>query len=202
MRNKNSKIHGVGVNDYEGIVFSQGKHMYEYSLWSEMIRRCYNEKERYKRLTYNDCQVESFFHSFNNFFNFIKTLTGYNKEDLSGKRFQLDKDLLIKGNKTYSRDSVCFLPKEINSFLTKSNATRGLYPIGVCYHKRVGKFTAQFNSNGKLAHLGVYETQEEAYLVYKAAKEAKARELADKWKQDIDIKAYYALMTYSVHISD
>lgn len=45
--------------------------------------------------------------------------------------FALDKDTLVKGNKVYSEDTCCFVPQEINSLMTKANARRGTYIIGV-----------------------------------------------------------------------
>ena len=125
MRNKKRKICGVGVNDYEGVIRSQGEIMYEYVVWSDMIRRCYSVKERSRLPTYAGYQAEPYFHYFTNFLNFIKTLKGFNQRDEKGKVFEMDKDLLIKGNKTYSRSSICFLPSSVNKFLTKSNKSRG-----------------------------------------------------------------------------
>ena len=202
MRNKKRKIYGVGVNDYEGVVRSQGETMYEYVVWSDMIRRCYSVKERSRLPTYAGCQAEPFFHYFTNFLNFIKTLKGYKTKDEFGRRFHLDKDLLFKGNKLYSRNTVCLLPPEVNAFLTKSTSTRGKCMIGVSYHKRVHKFTAQFSYDGKLVHLGCYDSEKEAHLAYKTAKENRAKELAEKWKHTIDERAYEALMSYTVYTSD
>ncbi len=44
---------------------------------------------------------------------------------------------------------------------------------GVTFHKRAGKFMAQIYMNGKKYYLGVFETPEEAAMVY----DKKAREL-------------------------
>ena len=35
--------------------------------------------------------------------------------------WQLDKDILLKGNKIYSPDTCCFVPQEINSIAVDSN---------------------------------------------------------------------------------
>ena len=44
---------------------------------------------------------------------------------------QLDKDILIKGNKEYNPNTCCFVDIRLNSLFTKDNAMRGKYPIGV-----------------------------------------------------------------------
>jgi hypothetical protein len=38
--------------------------------------------------------------------------------------------------------------------------------------------------------------------VYKQAKEQQAKELAEKWKGSIDVRAYNALLNYTVNIED
>ncbi len=202
MRNKKRKICGVGVNDYEGVIRSQGEIMYEYVVWSDMIRRCYSVKERSRLPTYAGYQAEPYFHYFTNFLNFIKTLKGFNQRDEKGKVFEMDKDLLIKGNTIYSRSSICFLPSDVNKFLTKSNRSRGKYPIGVSYHKSVCKYVASINLEGKLKHLGCFNDQYEAFHAYKLAKEAAAKRLAEKYKNSIDQRAFDALLNFVVEETD
>ena len=50
--------------------------------------------------------------------------------------------------------------------------------------------------------LGYYITAEEAFYAYKQAKEAHIKEVANKWKDQIDIRVYEALMKYEVEIMD
>ena len=56
-----------------------------------------------------------------------------------------------------------------------------------------------FSSTRKL---GVYNTPGEAFLAYKQAKEAYIKEVANKWKDQIDPRAYNALINYQVEITD
>ena len=111
--------------------------------------------------------------------------------------------MLVKGNKVYSEDSCVFIPKEINSLLIKREALRGEYLIGVCWYKRDKVFVAQVNKNkGKQEYLGYFNTEIEAFNAYKQAKESFVKEQANKWKSQIDIRAYNALMNYTVDITD
>ena len=62
---------------------------------------------------------------------------------------------------------------------------------------------AQVNKNkGKQEHLGFFNTELEAFNAYKKAKEAFVKEQANKWKSQIDPRAYNALMNYEVDIDD
>ena len=45
-------------------------------------------------------------------------------------------------------------------------------------------------------------TPEEAFLAYKKDKEAYIKDVANKWKDKIDPRAYEALMNYEVEITD
>ena len=117
--------------------------------------------------------------------------------------FELDKDLLTKGNKVYSENTCVFIPKEINSVLTKRTASRGEYLIGVCWHKRDKAFIARLGKNkGKRENLGYFKTEIEAFNAYKIAKESFIKEQANKWKSQINNRAYEALMNYNVEITD
>ena len=110
---------------------------------------------------------------------------------------------MIKGNKIYSEDTCVFIPKDINLLLTKCTATRGEHLIGVSWCKRDKVFRATVSRNkGKQEHLGFFKTELEAFNAYKKAKEAFIKEQANKWKSQIDIRAYNALMNYEVNIDD
>ena len=95
-----------------------------------------------------------------------------------------------------------YLIKEVNNVLTNRKRHRGQYPVGVSYHKASGKFSATCSIGGKSHHLGVYLTVEEAFSVYKETKEAYVKELAIKWKDVIDERAYIALVSFTVNIND
>ena len=131
---------------------------------------------------------------------FIEDVSQMEGFGLSG--WELDKDILVKGNKLYSKDTCCFVPHEINMLLTKRDKARGEYPVGIYFHKATGKFMAQLNINGKKKYLGYFTTAEEAFQAYKLAKEAQIKVVAHKWKHLLDERVFQALMTYEVNIDD
>jgi hypothetical protein len=51
-------------------------------------------------------------------------------------------------------------------------------------------------------HLGRFNTAEQAFQVYKTAKEAYIKEVVNKWKDKIDPRVYNTLMNYEVNIDD
>ena len=174
----------------------------EYDLWHSMLQRCYSDSYKKNHLTYQGCEVSENFKSYEYFYEWCNQQVGFDN-DGNGNPFHLDKDLLVKGNKIYSEDSCVFIPAEINSLLTKSTASRGEHLIGVHWCKKGKAFKAQISKNkGKREHLGLFKTEIEAFNAYKQAKEAFVKEQANKWKSQIDDRAYNALMNYTVEITD
>ena len=82
------------------------------------------------------------------------------------------------------------------------DSKRGKYPIGVSFRNDFNNFQAQISINGKGNHLGFFDTELEAFKAYKEAKESFVKEQANKWKSQIDDRAYNALMNYEVDIDD
>ena len=191
-------VYGVGIVGTKYPSTINGVITKEYYLWHNMLQRCFNGSFKKKRPTYEGCKVSDKFKSYEYFYEWCNKQIGFDNQG-----WQLDKDLLVKGNKVYSEDSCVFLPQEINSLLVKSNASRGEHLIGVCWDKAKKAFKAQVRKNkGKSEHLGLFKTEIEAFNVYKTAKESYLKEQANEWKSQIDDRAYNALMNYTVEIDD
>ena len=197
MIGKRSLVCGVGVNDWVGAVKVEGKPIKEYDLWQSMLQRCFSEKCKQKYPTYKDVTCSKDWLSMTKFIEDVSQMKGYGFDE-----WALDKDILQKDNKLYSKETCCFVPAEVNLLLTKCDNSRGEYPVGVCFHKATGKFMARLRINGKLKHLGYFTTPEEAFQVYKLAKEAYIKAVAQKWKHLLDERVFQALMTYEVAIDD
>ena len=163
-----------------------------------MLRRCYSDSFKKKQPTYEGCEVGDKFKSYEYFYEWCHIQIGFANKD-----WQLDKDLLIKGNKVYNESTCVFIPKDINSLLTKSAASRGEHLIGVHWCNTNKAFVATVSKGkGKREHLGLFNTEIEAFNAYKQAKECHIKEVANKWKDKIDDRAYEALMNYEVEIDD
>lgn len=166
-----------------------------YRTWINMLTRVYNTKRLEISPAYVDCLVHPDWLHLGNFADWFKL---QKCED----DWHLDKDLLMKGNRQYSKDACVLVPRDINTFLTDRAKHRGDWPIGVTYHERIGKWQSTCNVDGVSEYLGVYLDPTVAFEVYKKRKEAYAKELAEKWKDQIDPRAYTALMNYTVEITD
>ena len=194
---------GVGILGSKSTKnLENNKHCKEYILWSGMLCRCYDEKYSNNKPTYKGCTTSDMFRNYSFFYEWCDSQIGFSKVDESGKSFQLDKDILVKGNKLYSEDTCCFVPQEVNLLLATSKLKRGEYPLGVSYHKRVKKYSSTVRKGGGNKHLGYFLSPEEAFLAYKAAKEDYIKEVANKWKDQIDPRVYEALMKWEISESD
>ena len=189
---------GVGITGTKYPSTINGVQTKEYVLWQSMLKRCYSDALKKKYPTYEGCEVSDNFLHYEYFYEWCHKQIGFGNEG-----WQLDKDLLIKGNKVYSENTCVFLPQEINSLLIKSTATRGKHLIGVYWHNTNKAFIARVNKNkGKSEHLGYFNTELEAFNAYKKAKESFVKEQAEKWQGEIDERAYRALINYQVEITD
>ena len=184
-------VQGVGINDVPG-----SRKTKEYKLWADMLKRSYDEKLHRKQPTYLNCEASSEFLVLSKFHSWCQNQIGFNQPG-----FELDKDLLQKGNKEYHPNKCVFIPKEINSFLRTVSKSRGDLPIGVCKVKS-GGFKARLNNGVGTKYLGTFSTPELAFQAYKVAKEQAIKNMANKWKDQIDPRAYNALINYTVEITD
>lgn len=189
-------VYGAGVCDtgrhpaYVKRVATRG-----YKLWQGVMERCYSEKLLLRRPSYAGCHASDGFRKFQSFMDWAEKQVGYDKQG-----WHLDKDLLFKGNKVYGEDTCVFIPGELNQLITGQQSRRGLYPQGV--YATLGKFKAQISVQGYATHIGIYETPEEAFLAYKLKKEQLVREVAEKFKEVLDERAYKALLDYKIDSTD
>jgi len=167
LHRKSKLVHGVGINDADYAVQPVGpdgkrlKCPY-YSVWINMLERAYSPKWHAKHPTYTGVTVCEEWHSFMAFRAWMMT------QDWEGK--QLDKDIIVPGNKVYSPATCAFVSSQINSLLTDCAAARGEFPVGVSWIKSKKKFLAGISENGKMRNLGYFATPEAAHLAWCKAK--------------------------------
>lgn len=185
--NQKRLIFNKGHND-----LLEESHTQAYKIWKHMLMRCYDDTFKRKHPTYNECISCSEWLLFSNFKKW------FDKHYIDG--WQLDKDILRKGNNVYSPETCCFVPHNINGALAKSNKKRGNCCIGVTRH---GKgFRAMIRIANRHHNLGTFYTENEAFNAYKMGKEAALKTLADKYKNQLDPRVYEALYNYQVDITD
>lgn len=186
-------IYGVGINDYDGLTKKSGESIQSYNIWRQMLCRCYCKKHQEKFPTYIGCTVCDDWIYFSNFKRW------FDKNYIEG--YEIDKDLIKKGNRVYSPDTCCFVPKEINAIFKGYQHENNL-PIGVT--KKHGRYNARFSKYHKDIHLGYFDTPKEAFQSYKIAKEKYIKEVADEYyaEDKITERVREAMHRYKVEITD
>ena len=174
----------------------------EYDMWHGMLMRCYDPKYQEKEPTYKGCKVEDYLLNFQHMAEWIEN----NYYEIPGERMHLDKDILCKGNKVYSRETCIFVPHRINTLFAKCDKSRGKNPIGVT-ELSSGNYQVQcWAGYGKHIYLGTYPTKEEAFQIYKQYKEKLIKETIDSYEDKIPEPFYSrlreAMYNYEVEIDD
>ena len=185
---KNKLVYGVGINDadyvlviYKEFPRTNGKQNRKliwrcpfYDRWAAMLGRCFSNKFKTVCPTYKDITCCEEWLTFSNFKSWME------QQDWEGKH--LDKDLLVYQNKTYSPETCVFITGNINSFITKRQASRGDYPLGVSYkeksndmvNERFNCYRASISMGSYSKYLGNFSTIEEAHKAWQLAKISKA----------------------------
>jgi len=180
------KVSGVGINDANYIVQMKeelgsvgGKRKRGvvwicpfYQRWSNLIRRCYSEKEQKRGPSYIGCTVCEEWKHFSNFKAWMET------QDWEGN--ELDKDILVRGNKVYSPETCVFVSSTVNTFLLDCSVRRGEHPIGVYWDRDNEKFKAQCSNpfTRKNENLGRFLSSAEAHNAWLTRKLELAKLLA------------------------
>jgi len=172
----------------------------QYKYWMSMFYRCYNEDYHKKENTYIDCFVCEEWHNYQSFGKWFDE----NYYEIENEVMQIDKDILIKGNKIYSPKNCVFVPRSINNLFVKNDKVRGKYPIGVT--ERNNGYQARLNKNTKdiklRISLGVFDTPQQAFNAYKIAKENYIKKVANDYKGKIPNNLYNAMINYKVEMTD
>ena len=172
----------LGVGSYRSSI--GGNHTHEYTIWRWMLERCYSEKYHIRRPDYIGCTVDGEWHNFQNFANWYVNHPNY------AKGYELDKDILYPGNKTYSPHRCVLVPSVVNSLFRDTSNSRGSdgLPVGVsaCWHRWRVKC-------GRV-EIGSYATLDEAIEVARIAKMNHILSLAERYKYEVGEEVYYAML--------
>lgn len=179
VRKRRKLVYGVGIVDVDyNITRSEkikGKSRIVwvcpyYSKWSGMLERCYSDLWALKHPSYEGCKVADEWLYLSAFIKWVNS-----QPNKDWQSCHLDKDILFEGNKEYNLNTCVFIGQRLNKFLTDSARSRGIFPIGVTYHKRDNIYEAKccnpFEPNKEEGrYLGRYSTPEAAHLSWKAKK--------------------------------
>lgn len=170
---KGRLVYGVGVNDapysIQPLKDDGSREYCPYALhWSAMLRRCLSEKFQAKWHTYKGCTFDDSWVYFMQF----REWAVNNVSEENAQIYQLDKDILIEGNKHYSPETCVFVHPLVNTFIVNSNKTRSDLPIGVTRESKTGGFISRCQNpiTRNRDYLGFFYCPQEAYEAWRVHK--------------------------------
>lgn len=166
-----------------------------YATWAGMISRCYRT-DNPKYSTYEDCSVCEEWHNYQNFAAWLVNQVGWS----SNEDWNLDKDIILEGNRLYSPETCAWVPRKINNILPSARKKLSSHPVGVWKSKTSGKFHAYCtNYAGERVFLGSFDREDDALKVRVDYKNSVLRDAAMRWKGKIDDKVYIKLLKGITH---
>ena len=140
---------------------------------------------------------------YENFYEWIHSQDNFDRW-LNGKRWEIDKDIILKGNKIYSPETCFLVPHNVNCLFLKSKASRGKMPIGVTKNDDAYESHCNNPLTGEIGYIGSSSTIEGAFLIYKKYKEKLIKQVAqiEYGKNNITKECYNAMLKYEVEITD
>lgn len=118
-------VYGVGYIGSDIKITARGTYVRRlYDLWANMLKRCYFKSGTRNDEIYKDVKVDTRWHSFTNFMNTIQDVEGFELFE-AGLDVALDKDIKVKGNKVYSRDTCMFVSTKDNTIAALNKRWHG-----------------------------------------------------------------------------
>lgn len=198
-------VYGIGIaGDKYLTVDENSKSTREYMTWYHIIQRCHSDRLKEKQPAYKDIKCCEEWLYYPDFYEWLHSQENFDKW-YNGKRWAVDKDILVKKSKIYSPKTCCLISQNVNCLFLKREAERGKYPIGVRYTNDGFMAVCRNPFLNKNVEIGCYSTPEKAfYLGYKPYKEDIIKRVAQEEynKGNITERCYNAMMSYKVEITD
>lgn len=158
----------------------------EYDHWRRMLQRSYDLKWKNLHPTYEECFVNNVWWDYQDFGPWYSSVKYKTDES------DLDKDLLMYGNKEYGPETCVFLPEKINKAIVLKGCMASWHNRDDCY---------EFNCNGK--YLGRSESNPLALQdAWMKEKLGHIQNLANFYKDVLDPRAYDALINFKIEVID
>ena len=174
---------GVG---YSGMtVGTEGYYEKSYIKWRDMMQRCYdkNVHKKYKPEYADKCVCEEW----QNYANF-KLWFDEHYVPCKSNQMDLDKDLLVQGNKIYSPETCVFLVHYQNTLFEGRK--------GDCIYQNEN---GQYLINNKKSE--IFESYEDAFNIVMERRKKKILDIAEKCKGSIPMCAYEAMQKWDVRLA-
>lgn len=192
-------VYGFGINDAGYRVTSGDRNNREicpyYSAWYSMIARCNSPHYLARSPAYRSCKVDDRWRSFKEF-----RIWAESQGNAAGN--QLDKDILVIGNKVYSPETCVFVPQRINALLLISEPSDRKFPLGVSFDKRRNSYLAQCRSAQRITkYLGAFKEPFDAHRAWQKFKSRVITEVASDYSAT-DQRVSASLMRIAGFLND
>lgn len=181
-------IYRVGFNDLQEPVRSGKTVMPAYTRWYSMMERGYCTKFKARCPAYADCTVDPRWHRLSVF------KAWFDANWRPG--LELDKDILVPGNKVYGPDTCVFVPRRVNNVIQsiKGNGTAATCGAIPCDN---GYQAVCLDGGKRLTRY--FSEQADAVLWYRATKGKVIRRVATDAlaRKEIDIVVHKALLKHA-----
>lgn len=173
-------LYGVGITDVDYIV---NKCPF-YLKWQQVIRRCDSTEYTLKRPNLS-ADISDDWRYFSKFRKWMEEQEWQNKE--------IDKDLLIRGNRLYSAETCLLVDTVVNTFINEFRTKQSDLPIG-CSRQKNGKIIVQVKDweSGQRVYVGTFDSVDLAKRAYYETKHRFAVRLAETQTNE---KVVNALLT-------
>ena len=121
------------------------------------------------------------------------------------ENYELDKDILVKDNKVYCRETVVFVPESLNTFFTNRMASRGRYPQGIHERKDRGVLASYVGYRGGREFVGHFTNVADAMVAFARAKTAAGRRWGDALRSGefiVDERVIVAMENYKFEYNE
>lgn len=170
-----------------------------YVTWCNILKRSYSNSYQTVQPTYKGTSVSEEWLNFQNFAKWFNE----NYYTVEGVNVQIEKDLLVKGNKVYSAETCVFVPQEVNIFFSSAKSKESTLPTGISMVN--GKYLVQVGM-GKVGNKPkvskcTFESLDDAKDFYVKCKQERAIQLADKYKDVLDKRVVAKLNSYNPYFN-
>lgn len=185
-----SFVSGSVRNPYDKTLYGEGflgegafsqinkKKVKAHGVWREIIRRCYSDENKKTQASYKDCVVSEEWKNYSNFYKWYED----NLYECSDQ-LEVDKDILSKEEKIYSKETCLLIPRKINRFCLESK--RGGAFLTPC-----NRWSAGIHRRENYIHVGNFDTFEEAEKEFIKCKNAVFQNLVEKYKKELPKHIY------------
>lgn len=189
-------LYGVGINDVDYV--TQPTRINEfgikttvvcpyYASWRRMLERVYSEKEHARNPWTVGNSVSGEWHSLSTFKSWMETQIW--------EGLELDKDILVRGNKHYSPETCAFVPAYLNSLFGYQQRWRKELPFGVARRSRKRKDGKEWTNpyisrccignKQDFKHLGYFSSPKEAHKAWQNKKIEQIETTIERYKLEL-----------------